>query len=644
MISLNNVCVRFGDDDLFKEVSFLVNMRERVGLVGKNGAGKTTVLKLFTGEMAPSEGKVIVPKEIHLGYLPQHMVFSDTTTVMEEARQAFREVLELEQEIEKITHEIGIRTDYESAEYHKLIDLLTDKNDRHQLLGGHNQDALIEQTLMGLGFKRTDFNRATGEFSGGWRMRIELAKILLQQPEVLLLDEPTNHLDIESIQWLEDYLLDFAGAVLLISHDRTFLDRVTQRTIELSLGKAYDYKVPYSRFLELRAERREQQMAAYENQQKMISDTERFIERFRYKNTKSVQVQSRIKMLDRLDRIEIDELDGSSIHIKFPPAPNSGTIVVEAEDLSKSFGTVAVLEKAKIIIEKGEKIAFVGKNGEGKTTFSRIIMGELDYEGSLKIGHQVKIGYYAQNQADILDTSLTVLETIDRVAVGEIRTRIRSILGAFLFSGEDVDKKVSVLSGGEKSRLALACMLLEPYNILLLDEPTNHLDLRSKQVLKDALLNYDGTLIVVSHDRDFLDGLVGKIFEFKNKKIKEHTGDIFDFLRKIKLENLREIERKNILTSKPVPAKESKNKVDYLERKELEREKRKIENAIKRSEEKISELESRLEKLVEILANPDTITGDGDPFGEYGILKKELEKEMELWEKAAQELERISQN
>jgi len=639
MISLNSVCVRFGDDELFKDISFLVNRRERVGLVGKNGAGKTTILKLFTNEMHPSEGQVVVPKEVRLGYLPQHMVFSDTTIVLEETRQAFSEVLELEQEIDKISLEIATRTDYESNAYHKLIDVLTEKTERHQLLGGHNQDALMEQTLLGLGFKRADFQRATGEFSGGWRMRIELAKILLQKPEVLLLDEPTNHLDIESIQWLEDYLLEFTGAVILISHDRTFLDRVTKRTIELSLGKAYDYKVPYSKFLELRSERREQQLAAYENQQKLISDTEKFIERFRYKSTKSVQVQSRIKMLDRLDRIEVDELDGSSIHIKFPSAPHSGTVVVEAEKLSKSFGSIEVLSDTDFILERGEKVAFVGKNGEGKTTFSRIIMRELDYEGGLKVGHNVKIGYYAQTQADILDRNLTVLETIDQVAVGDIRPKIRNILGAFLFSGEDVDKKVSVLSGGEKSRLALACMLLEPYNLLLLDEPTNHLDLRSKQVLKDALLNYDGTLIIVSHDRDFLDGLVDKIFEFKNSKIKEHTGNIFDFLRKKKLENLKEIERKNLAIAKAKPANESKNKIDYLERKEHQREKRKIENSIKRSEEKIKELEDTMEKLVEILANPDTISGDEDPFGEFGRLKEELEKEMEKWSNSVEELE-----
>ena len=639
MISLNQVCIRFGDFDLFKDVSFLVNRRERVGLVGKNGAGKTSILRLFTGEMNPSEGDVVLPKEVTVGYLPQHMEFSDSRTVMDETRLAFQDINQIKKDIHRVSDELTHRTDYESADYAKLITHLTELNDRFQLLGGDNQDARVEQTLAGLGFERKDFTRATREFSGGWRMRIELAKILLRNPDVLLLDEPTNHLDIESIQWLEDYLLDYPGAVLLISHDRTFLDRVTQRTIELSLGKAYDYRVPYSKFLELRAERREQQMAAYENQQKMISDTERFIERFRYKNTKAVQVQSRVKMLERLERIEVDELDGSRIHIKFPPAPRSGTIVVEAEMLGKSFGEVHVLRDAGIIIERGEKVAFVGKNGEGKTTFSRIIMGELDYTGELKVGHNVKIGYYAQNQADLMDPNLTVLETIDQVAVGEVRKKMRDILGAFLFSGEDVDKKVSVLSGGERSRLALACMLLEPYNLLLLDEPTNHLDLRSKQVLKDALINYDGTLIVVSHDRDFLDGLAQKIYEFKNKLIKEHTGDIYDFLRKKKLDNLKEIERKKEVVQQKTSEQPSDNKQKYLEKKEFEREKRKIESRVKKSEERIMELETRMEELVEVLANPEMIHPEEDPFGEFGRVKEELEQETALWEQALSELE-----
>lgn len=640
MISLNQLTVRFGNDELLKEISLIVNPKERIGLAGKNGAGKTTILRLFMGQMPPSEGSVVVPKDIRLGYLPQHMEFSDTKSVFEETESAFDEVIKVEKDIKRINTDISIRTDYDSDSYSSLLHELAEKNDRFTILGGQNRNVEIEKTLQGLGFQRSDFTRPTSEFSGGWRMRIELAKILLQKPDALLLDEPTNHLDIESIQWLEDYMKDFSGAVVLISHDRAFLDRVTERTVEINLAHLYDYKVPYSQFLILRGERREQQMAAYQNQQKMITDTERFIERFRYKNTKSVQVQSRIKMLDKLDRIEIDEIDGSSIHIKFPPAPRSGTIVVEAEDLSKSFGDLNVLNKIDLIIERGEKIAFIGRNGEGKTTLSRIFMNELDFQGTCKIGHNVKIGYYAQNQADLLDPKLTVLETIDQVAIGAIRTKMRDILGAFLFSGEDVDKKVSVLSGGEKSRLALACMLLQPYNLLLLDEPTNHLDLRSKQVLKDALQNYDGTLIIVSHDRYFIDGLVEKIYEFRNKKIKEYTGDIFAFLKKRKLDNLKEIEKKNtLIQAEKKDEKPKASKQQYVERKELERKQRKIKTRIKRSEDKIHVLEKQIEQQVEILANPDSISGDTDPFGEYGRLKDELELEMENWSEANEELE-----
>ncbi len=641
MISLNQISVRFGNEILLNEISFIVNPKERVGLAGKNGAGKTTILRLFMGLMPPSGGNVVVPKDIRLGYLPQHMDFSDSRNVLEETESAFEEVIQVEKDINRITSELANRTDYESNEYNSLLHELTDKNDRFTILGGQNRNIDIEKTLMGLGFLRSDFTRPTAEFSGGWRMRIELAKILLSKPDALLLDEPTNHLDIESIQWLEDYMKDFQGAVLLISHDLAFLDRVTQRTVEITLGKLSDYKVPYSQFLVLRAERREQQLAAYQNQQKMITDTEKFIERFRYKNTKSVQVQSRIKMLDKLDRIEIDEIDGSKIHIKFPPAPRSGTIVVEAEDLSKSFGSLKVLDKIKLILERGEKIAFIGRNGEGKTTLSRIIMQELEFDGTCKIGHNVKIGYYAQNQADLLDPEKTVLETIDHVAIGDIRTKIRDILGAFLFSGEDVDKKVSVLSGGEKSRLALACMLLQPYNLLLLDEPTNHLDIRSKQVLKDALRYYDGTLIIVSHDRDFLDGLIDKIFEFRNKKIKEYTGDIFEFLKKRRLDNLKDIERKNLISqSKKKEEKPTGNKLQYAEKKGLEKKIRKIKTRINKSEEVINDLENKIEELVEILANPEAITGDDDPFGEYGRLKGLLEKEMQQWEQANEELEK----
>jgi ATP-binding cassette subfamily F protein 3 len=653
MISLDQVTVSFGSYDLLKEVSFLVSQRDRVGLVGRNGAGKTTILRLFTGEMKPSDGFVSTPPNIRLGYLPQHMAYSDSTSVFHEAEKAFEEVLQIERDIHELTVDITARTDYESDSYHKLISDLSEKSERFEILGGRNREAEIEQTLIGLGFERKDFERATAEFSGGWRMRIELAKILLQQPDVLLLDEPTNHLDIESIQWLEDYLGDFRGAVLLISHDRTFLDRVTKRTVEITLGRLADYRVPYTEFLKLRAERREQQFAAYTNQKKKIDDTEKFIERFRYKASKSVQVQSRIKQLAKIDRIEIDEIDGSSIHIKFPPAPHAGTILVEAEDVSKSYGPTHVLDKIEMIIHRGEKVAFVGRNGEGKTTMARIIMGELEHEGKCKLGHNLKIGYYAQNQADVLDPQKTVLETIDYVAIGDIRTKMRDILGAFLFSGDDIDKKVSVLSGGERSRLALACLLMEPKNLLVLDEPTNHLDLRSKQVLKEALLKFNGSLILVSHDRDFLDGLVTKIFEFRDKKVKEHPGDIFEFLNKKRLNTLKEIERKDVVQkpdkqeqknkqepvqaeSQPIVVTLQDNKQKYEEKKELDRQKRKIATRIAKAEERIEDLEKRIHLIEMFLADPESMAANSgtDPYVEYEQLKKELEVAMEEWEAA----------
>jgi ATP-binding cassette, subfamily F, member 3 len=656
MISLDQVTVSFGSFDLLKDISFLVSQRDRVGLVGRNGAGKTTILRLFTGEMKPSGGFVSVPPNIHLGYLPQHMAYSDSTTVFHEAEKAFEEVLQLEREVHELTVDITARTDYETDSYHKLISDLSEKSERYEMLGGRNREAGIEQTLIGLGFERIDFERSTSEFSGGWRMRIELAKILLQQPDVLLLDEPTNHLDIESIQWLEDYLRDFRGAVLLISHDRTFLDRVTKRTVEITLGRLADYKVPYTEFLKLRAERREQQFAAYTNQRKKIEDTEKFIERFRYKATKSVQVQSRIKQLAKIERIEIDEIDGSSIHIKFPPAPHAGTILVEAEDVSKSYGSTHVLDRIAMIIHRGEKVAFIGRNGEGKTTMARIIMGELEYEGTCKLGHNLKIGYYAQNQADVLDPLKTVFETIDYVAIGDIRTRMRDILGAFLFSGDDIDKKVSVLSGGERSRLALACLLMEPKNLLVLDEPTNHLDLRSKQVLKEALLKFNGSLILVSHDRDFLDGLVTKIFEFKGKKVKEHPGDIFEFLNKKKLSTLKEIERKEVVQKtedlpRPEPAVKPvqpdkpltvilpDNKQKYEEKKEIDRQKRKVATRIAKAEERIEDLENRIHLIEMFLADPVSMAANAgsDPYIEYDQLKKELELAMEEWESAHEE-------
>ncbi|TSA38801.1 MAG: ABC transporter ATP-binding protein [Porphyromonadaceae bacterium] len=653
MISLDQVTVSFGSFDLLKDISFLVSQRDRVGLVGRNGAGKTTILRLFTGEMKPTGGFVSTPPNIRLGYLSQHMPYSDSTTVFHEAEKAFEEVLQIEKDIHKLTVDITARTDYETDSYHKLISDLSEKSDRYEMLGGRNREAEIEQTLIGLGFERSDFERATAEFSGGWRMRIELAKILLQKPDVLLLDEPTNHLDIESIQWLEDYLRDFRGAVLLISHDRTFLDRVTKRTVEITLGRLADYRVPYSEFLKLRAERREQQFAAYTNQKKKIDDTEKFIERFRYKASKSVQVQSRIKQLAKIDRIEIDEIDGSSIHIKFPPAPHAGTILVEAEDVSKSYGSTHVLDKIEMIIHRGEKVAFVGRNGEGKTTMARIIMGELEYEGNCKLGHNLKIGYYAQNQADVLDSVKTVLETIDYVALGDIRTKMRDILGAFLFSGDDIDKKVSVLSGGERSRLALACLLMEPKNLLVLDEPTNHLDLRSKQVLKEALLKFNGSLILVSHDRDFLDGLVTKIFEFRGRKVKEHPGDIFEFLNKKRLSTLKEIERKDVVQKQEQKIRQEQmqlvnpaiivtlpdNKQKYEEKKEVDRQKRKLATRIAKAEERIADLEKRIHLIEMFLADPKSMAANAgaDPYVEYEQLKKELSLAMEQWEEAHEE-------
>jgi len=656
MISLDQVTVSFGSFDLLKEISFLVSQRDRIGLVGRNGAGKTTILRLFIGEMKPSDGFVSVPPNIRLGYLPQHMAYSDSTSVFHEAEKAFEEILQIERDIHDLTVDITARTDYETDSYHKLISDLSEKNERHEILGGRNREAEIEQTLTGLGFERSDFERATAEFSGGWRMRIELAKILLQQPDVLLLDEPTNHLDIESIQWLEDYLRDFRGAVLLISHDKTFLDRVTKRTVEITLGRLADYRVPYTEFLKLRAERREQQFAAYTNQKKKIDDTEKFIERFRYKATKSVQVQSRIKQLAKIERIEIDEIDGSTIHIKFPPAPHAGTILVEAGDVSKSYGSTHVLDKIEMIIHRGEKVAFVGRNGEGKTTMARIIMGELEYEGKCKLGHNLKIGYYAQNQADVLDPLKTVFETVDYVATGDIRTKMRDILGAFLFSGDDIDKKVSVLSGGERSRLALACLLMEPKNLLVLDEPTNHLDLRSKQVLKEALSKFNGSLILVSHDRDFLDGLVTKIFEFRGRKVKEHPGDIFEFLNKKRLGTLREIERKDVVQRQEQEQEQKQeqkqkqgqsenpplritlpdNKQRYEEKREIDRQNRKKATRIAKAEEKIGDLEKRIHLIEMFLADPESMAANAgsDPYVEYEQLKKELELAMEEWEAA----------
>lgn len=641
MISVDQLTVEFGGFKLFDQISFLINPKDRIGLVGKNGAGKSTLLKVFMGIQQPTKGTVTVPDDIRLGYLPQNMICRDERTVFEEAREAFSEVLALDRKIKKINHQLADRTDYESKEYLDLIHDLTEATDRYQLLGGDAIEASIEQTLTGLGFKRSDFSRPTAEFSGGWRMRIELAKILLKKPDVLLLDEPTNHLDIEAIQWFEDFLKEYPGAVLLISHDRAFLDNITNRTIEISLGKIYDYNVPYSTFETLRKEQREQQLAAYRNQQKMIEETEGFIERFRYKATKAVQVQSRIKQLEKLDRIEIDEIDVSKLNIKFPEAPRSGDMVINARNLSKSYGDLQVLDDLEFTIQRGERVAFVGRNGEGKTTLSRMIVGELDYTGELRIGHNVSIGYFAQNQDELLDENKTALQVIDDVAVGDVRTKIRDILGAFLFSGEEVEKKVKVLSGGERSRLAMAKLLLEPYNLLILDEPTNHLDMHSKDILKNALQNFKGTIILVSHDREFLDGLVDKVYEFRNKKIKEHLGGIYDFLQKSKLENLQQLEQKAKQKAATKELKNNDNKEAYLERKELDKRIRRAEKDLHSSEQKIEKLEKEIAVINKKLSDSDQMNHDTSLFSRYEELKKLLEKEMEHWENFTEKLENL---
>ncbi len=632
MISVDQLVVSFGGFELFKGISLLVSPKDRIGLVGKNGAGKSTLLKILAGHQLPSSGVVSVPSDVRLGYLPQHMEIFDGRTVFEEAVTSFEEILALERRIEEINHEIATRTDYESAEYHRLLDHVTEFNELFHMLGGNNFEAEVERTLLGLGFLRKDFTRQTSEFSGGWRMRVELAKILLKRPDVFLLDEPTNHLDIESIQWLEDFLRSYNGAVVLVSHDRAFLDAVTNRTVEITLGRIYDFKSNYSRYLILRKELKETQMAAYVNQQKMIEDTENFIARFRYQATKAVQVQSRVKALDRLERLEVDDEDNSALRIKFPAALRSGTVVAEAKELSKSYGKLNVLHKIDIIIERGEKVAFVGKNGEGKTTLARVIMGELEHQGEMKLGHNVKIGYYAQNQANLLDEELTVFDTIDRIAVGEIRTKIRNILGGFMFSGDDVEKKVKVLSGGERSRLAMVKLMLEPVNLLVLDEPTNHLDMRSKEILKQALVDYDGTVIVVSHDREFLDGLVNCVYEFREKKVRQHLGGIYEFLRRKKIESMKELERKNAPLNPEIkaPKIEEAEKVNFEERKEINKNISRIEKSIEKTEKEISDLETRIKMMDKTLENADG--SDPEIFKKYDRMKKDLEHKMYEWE------------
>ena len=640
MISIDKINLSFGGFELFKEISFLVNPKDRIGLIGKNGAGKSTLLKIITGTETPTAGAIAIPKETSVGYLPQQMQVSDTRTLKNEVTQAFEELLAIEKKIANLNHEIAESEDYHSEEYLKKLDQVTEYNERYQLLGGDNYEAELEQTLLGLGFERTDFNRMTSEFSGGWRMRVELAKLLLKKPDVFLLDEPTNHLDIESIQWLEDFLKTYSGAVILVSHDKAFLDAVCNRTIEISLGKITDQKMNYTRFMEWKAEQREINLAAYTNQQKMIEDTERFIERFRYKSSKAVQVQSRVKQLEKLDRIEIEEEDNSALKISFPPPPRSGRVVVEAKHISKYYDSLHVLDDINLTIENGEKIAFVGRNGEGKTTLARIIMNELEHNGSMKLGHNVKIGYFAQNQAQLLNGELTIFETIDEIAVGDIRTKIRDILAAFLFRGEDIDKKVKVLSGGEKSRLAMIRLMLEPVNFLILDEPTNHLDMRSKEILKNALANFSGTVLVVSHDRDFLDGLVNCIYEFRNKKAKQHLGGIFDFLYRKKMESMKELEskKKNARSRKIETSEKEKNELSFDEKKEINRTISRMEKSVAQAEEKIAKLETEIEEMDKLLAQPENIN-DHSVFEQYEQLKSNLEESMLDWENAHEELE-----
>ena len=644
MISVEGLTVEFGGFTLFDDVSFVVNKKDRIALVGKNGAGKSTMLKIFAGLQSPTSGTVSVPKETTIGYLPQQMKLADTQTVREEAEHAFEHIHEMEKEIERLNQQLAERTDYETESYQNLIDRVTHLTEHFQMMGGNNYHAELERTLIGLGFSREDFDRPTSEFSGGWRMRIELAKLLLRKPDVLLLDEPTNHLDIESIQWLENFIATRANAVILVSHDRAFIDNTTFRTIEIELGKIYDYKVKYSEYVELRKERREQQLRAFENQQKKLADTEAFIERFRYKATKSVQVQSRIKQLEKVERIEVDEVDTAMLSLKFPPAPRSGSYPVIAEDVAKRSGDHLMFEHATFTINRGDKVAFVGKNGEGKSTLVKCIMGEItDFTGKLQLGHNVKIGYFAQNQAQLLDENMTVFDTVDYVAQGDIRLKIRDILGAFMFGGEASDKKVKVLSGGEKTRLAMIRLLLEPVNLLILDEPTNHLDMRSKDVLKDALKEFDGTVIVVSHDREFLDGLVDKVYEFGNKRVIEHLGGIYDFLEHKKMDSLCELERSTQTTTSMEgnAAEPTRNKLSYEARKEQSKAIKKVEKAIAESEKKITELENSIAAIEAKLATPEG-AADVSLYTEYSELKKKLSDTMDLWTEQTLELEELN--
>ncbi|MBR6938890.1 MAG: ABC-F family ATP-binding cassette domain-containing protein [Prevotella sp.] len=641
MISIENLKVEFGVKPLFSEANFVINDKDRIALVGKNGAGKSTLLKIICGKQQPTSGIVAIPSDTTIGYLPQVMKLTDDTTVREETRKAFANNTQMKERIDRMERELNERTDYESEEYMSLVERFTQEHERYLMLGGEGYEAEIERTLMGLGFVRTDFERPTNEFSGGWRMRIELAKILLQRPDVLLLDEPTNHLDIESIQWLEQFLAQNSGAVVLVSHDRAFINNVTNRTLEISCGQIIDYKVKYDEYVILRKERREQQLRAFENQQKEIADMRAFIERFRYQATKAVQVQQKIKQLEKIVPIEVDEVDNSAMHLKFPPCLRSGDYPVICDGVSKSYGEHLVFTDVTFTIKRGEKVAFVGKNGEGKSTLVKCIMNEIPFDGTLKIGHNVQIGYFAQNQAQLLDESLTVFQTIDYVAKGDIRLRINDILGAFMFGGEESDKKVKVLSGGERSRLAMIRLLLEPVNLLILDEPTNHLDMQSKDVLKEAIRAFDGTAIIVSHDREFLDGLVSKVYEFGGGKVREHLGGIYDFLRHKNIDSLQQLE---ISSPKPSDANEvvaeviSENKKNYAERKEQQKKVKKAEKAVKASEEKIAQMEARIKELDKMLTNPKYAT-DMKLIEEYSQTMKALDEENDRWMQLSEELE-----
>ncbi|WP_290068046.1 ABC-F family ATP-binding cassette domain-containing protein [Muribaculum intestinale] len=659
MISIQNLSVEFSAKSLFDGINYVINKRDRIALVGKNGAGKSTMLKIIAGVQKPTSGSVAVPQDVTIGYLPQHMTLTDTNTVIDEVRKAFGHIQQLHEQYDRLSAELAERTDYESDAYARLIDRMTTLSEQISMEEGDGGEAEMEKTLIGLGFVRSDFNRPTSEFSGGWRMRIELAKILLQRPDVLLLDEPTNHLDIESIQWLENFLVTKAGAVVLVSHDRAFIDNVTNRTIEISLGKIYDYAVNYSKYVVLHQERIEQQRRAYENQQKQIQDTEEFIERFRYKATKAVQVQSRMKQLAKIERIEVDEVDTSRLNLRFPPAPRSGDYPVIADGVGKAYGDHQVFDGATFTIKRGEKVAFVGKNGEGKSTLVKCIMGEIPFTGHLKLGHNVKIGYFAQNQAQLLDGEITVFDTIDRVAVGDIRTKIRDILGAFMFGGEASDKKVKVLSGGEKTRLAMIRLLLEPVNLLILDEPTNHLDMSTKDILKQAIKDFDGTVIVVSHDREFLDELVEKVYEFGGGKVRECLGGIYEFLEKKKLDSLAELER-NKPSTPDKPAQDTRNttapqkpatqqdapaqrqgRVNYTEQRERQRMVKRAEKKVAEAEASIADIEARIAEVEARIAAGEV---DADIFERHAALGKQLDNAMSLWELAGIELDELKQS